>query len=340
MSLFKYYLRVLSGMSLKKFSEVLDRTHKFSGKNKVQLTADMVHCARKFGAGYYDYLTFGFWDLTDEQRATYVTRVVAKKLNSMLNDVNYAYLFNDKEKFNTLYKDFVKRDFLNYRTASKEEVRAFVEKHPVLFCKPAVDSSCGHGCRKADSRDFASFDAFYEDLGKNDAWLLEEVLEQHPDNAAVYPHAINCMRIITLLDKNNEPHVLFVTQKFGLNGRVVDNYGFGCRVDLETGKICSVGVSGDGSLGITYAEHPMTHVKLQGRDVPYFFEACELAKAAARVTPQVRYMGWDVGITPNGPAIIEGNNYCAHDFWQLPAQTPEKRGMLPTFMKYYPDFKR
>ena len=62
----KYYLRVLSGMSFEKFSEVLERTHKFSGKNKLWLTLDMIHCARKFGAGYYDYLTFGFWDLSSK----------------------------------------------------------------------------------------------------------------------------------------------------------------------------------------------------------------------------------------------------------------------------------
>ena len=84
----------------------------------------------------------------------------------------------------------------------------------------------------------------------------------------------------------------------------------------------------------------MTHVKLIGRDIPCFFEACEMVKKAALKIPQMRYMGWDVGITPDGPVIIEGNNYTAHDFWQLPAQTPEKHGMLPTIMKLVPEFKR
>ena len=336
----KYYLRVLSGMSFQKFSEVLERTHKFSGKNKLWLTLDMIHCARKFGAGYYDYLTFGFWDLTDEQRATYVTRIVSKKLVTFLNDESYYHIFDHKEEFQTVYHEFTKRDFVDCRTASKEEVRAFVEKNPVMFSKPAHDSSCGKGCQKIDSREYPDFDTFYAALPELDAWLLETVLEQHPDNAAVYPNAMNCMRLITLIDSKGEPHVLFATQKFGLNGRVVDNYGFGCRVDLQTGKICSPGVSGDGSLGITYDEHPMTHVKLVGRQVPLFFEACEMVKKAALKIPQMRYVGWDVGIAPDGPVIIEGNNYTAHDFWQLPAQTPEKRGMLPRIMELVPEFKR
>ncbi len=340
MGLLKYYLRVFSGRSLKKSREVLGRAHQFSGRSKIWLTKDIIHCARKFGAGYYDYLTFGFWDLNDEQRATYVTRVVSKKLVTLLNDTAYEHILNDKEEFDSVFSEFVRREDLNYRTASKEEVHALAERQPVVVCKPA-HGSCGNGCVRLDSRAYPDFDAFYEDLAAQDVWLMEEVLEQHPDNAAVYPNAINCLRLITLIDsQQGEPHVIFATQKFGLNGRVVDNYGFGCRVELETCNICSPGVSGDGSLGIIYETHPDTGVQIQGRTVPMFFEACEMVKQAALKIPQMRYIGWDVGITPDGPAIVEGNNYCAHDFWQLPAQTPEKTGVLPIFQRYVPEFQR
>ena len=334
-----YYLRVLSGMSLKKYSEVLNRAQKFSGMSKAKLTLDMIHCARKFGAGYFDYITFGFWELTDAQRATYITRIVSKKLVTFLNDMSYEHYFNDKEEFDNEFAEFVRRDHLNFRTATKEEVRQFAEKYRTIFIKPA-HGSCGHDCRKACLDDYPDFDAFYEDLKATDSWLLEEVLRQHPLNEEVYPYAMNCMRLITLIDSAGEPHVIFATQKYGLNGRVVDNYGFGCRVDLETGRTCSPGVSGDGSLGITYEEHPMTHVKIPGREIPCFFEACDMVKKAALKFPQMRYIGWDVGITPDGPAIVEGNNYCAHDFWQLRAQTPEKTGMLTVFEQYVPEFKR
>ena len=333
-----YVMRVLGGMSLSKYKEVLDRTQQFSGMSRSAITKDMVRCAIKFGAGYFDYLTFGFWDLTDEQRDTYLTRFRNKKLITHFNDDTYGVIFDDKEVFNTLFKDFIKRDFINFQRASKEEVKAFVDKHKVIFCKP-VEGACGKGCMRKDIADYESFDALYDELGREESWLIEEVLQQHPDNAKVYPNAINCLRIITVVDKKGEPHVIFATQKYGLNGRVVDNYGFGTRVDLETGKICSPGVSGDGSMGIVYDEHPMTHVKLVGYQVPMFKEACELAKAASKVVPQVRYVGWDIAITPDGPAVVEGNNYCAHDFWQLPAQTPEKTGILPVFEAIEPDLK-
>lgn len=333
-----YVLRVLSGMRPQKYKEVLDRTQKFSGMSKSEITKDMIKCARKYGAGYFDYLTFGFWDLSDEQRDTFLTRLRNKKLISHFNDDAYEELFDDKEIFNKLFRDFVKRDFINFHMSSREEVKAFADKHKRLFCKP-LDGSCGHGCLIKNVEDYESFDQLYEELEKEETGLIEEVLEQHPDNAKIYPNAMNCLRIITVVDKAGVPHVIFATQKFGLNGRVVDNYGFGCRVDLETGKICSPGVSGDGSMGIVYETHPMTGEKIEGHQVPMFNEACELAKEAAKVVPQVRYVGWDIGITPDGPAIVEGNNYCAHDFWQLPAQTPEKTGILPVFEAIEPDLK-
>jgi hypothetical protein len=334
----RYVLRVLRGMSLEKFKEVLDRTQQFSGMSKAAITRDMIHCARKFGAGYYDYVTFGFWDLTDAQRDTYLTRMRNKKLLTQLNDDSDYEVFNSKEKFNEMFRDYIKRDFINFQTATKEEIRAFTEKHDVLFCKP-LDGSCGHGCMKKVVADYPDFDTLYDELERDQSWLIEEVLEQHPDNAKVYPNAMNCCRVITLLDAAGEPHVIFVTQKFGLNGRVVDNYGFGCRVDLETGKICSPGVSGDGSMGIVYEYHPMTGEKIEGHQVPMFKEVCELAKSAAKLVPKVRYIGWDIGITPDGPAIIEGNNYCAHDFWQLTAQTPEKTGMMPVLESICPELR-
>ena len=72
----------------------------------------------------------------------------------------------------------------------------------------------------------------------------------------------------------------------------------------------------------------------------YAPEAIAMCLEAAKVVPQIRYVGWDVAITKDGPEFIEGNMYCAHDFWQLPPHTPDGIGMLPTIMKYAKDFRR
>ena len=65
-----------------------------------------------------------------------------------------------------------------------------------------------------------------------------------------------------------------------------------------------------------------------------FKEAVELVKEAAKVIPEVAYVGWDVAVTENGPLIIEGNHFPGHDILQMPPHVPDKIGMLPTFKKY------
>ena len=54
-------------------------------------------------------------------------------------------------------------------------------------------------------------------------------------------------------------------------------------------------------------------------------------RKAAKVVDKVRYVGWDIAITTNGPTIIEGNEYPGHDIYQLPPHRTNNIGVLPKF---------
>ena len=127
-----YIFKIISHASLGKMKEAINTVHERSGKSKVKIFFDMLHCTRKYGAGYYDYQIFAFYNLTEKQRATYVTRLISKKFNTFMNNYEYAHFLENKDEFNKLYKKYIGRDFLQFREANKEEVRAFCEKHPVL----------------------------------------------------------------------------------------------------------------------------------------------------------------------------------------------------------------
>ena len=73
--------------------------------------------------------------------------------------------------------------------------------------------------------------------------------------------------------------------------------------------------------------------------IPLFDDAIELVKKAALVIPEIRQIGWDVCISENGPAIIEGNDWSDYMFWQLPEQTPDKIGLMPYYRKLLPELK-
>ena len=131
----KYIFKIIKNASLDKMKEAVNTVHERSGMSKRKIFNDMLHCTRKYGAGYYDYQIFAFYNLTEAQRATFMTRLISKKFNTFMNDYEYAHFLENKDEFNKLYKKYIGRDFLQFQEASKEEVREFCKKHPVMFCK-------------------------------------------------------------------------------------------------------------------------------------------------------------------------------------------------------------
>ena len=76
-----------------------------------------------------------------------------------------------------------------------------------------------------------------------------------------------------------------------------------------------------------------------GYQLPYVKEAVELCKKAALVVDDMRFIGWDVYVSPNGVGIVEGNDYPGYDFWQLPEHTPDKIGLWPYYKSIVPGLK-
>lgn len=68
-------------------------------KSKLLTFFDMLACSVIYGAGYNDYLIFEFYEMTREQRKTYLTRMKNKRLISAMNHPELAYVFDEKNVF-------------------------------------------------------------------------------------------------------------------------------------------------------------------------------------------------------------------------------------------------
>lgn len=340
MAKLRYYWRVLTGMRLKKMMEALEVCRQKSGRSKFVMFFDMLWCMLAYGAGYYDYKIFGFYDLTAKQRATYVTRMKNKRLIEKVNDREFCDIYNDKNVFAKLFKDYLRRDFLDMRDISMDGLAAFIKGKDVIFAKPNNGTS-GYGIEKLRPADFADVGALYDYLTgpQKQFGLLEQEIRQHPAISALYPLSINTFRIVTLVDDKGEAHIVYTTLKMGDGGRFVDNLdngGMCVPVDPERG--CLVGVAHTARLEVL-DRHPYTGVVFDGYKLPFIYEAHAMVKEAALVVPQIRYSGWDICIMPDGPAVVESNNYPGYDFWQLPEQTPDKTGLWPTYKKLVPGLR-
>ncbi len=333
-----YMIRVVKNANIKKLKAQICTAHQRSSKSILFIAFDMAVSFFLYGSGYYDYVIFEFWNLSHSQKNTYLTRFRSKKLIMQLNDSNYSHFFDNKDEFNKKFKSYIGREYIDMSEAAKEDVISFFRTHEEIFAK-MKDLSCGIGCEKLKTADFSSEDSFYDYVKQKNFATLEEVIRNHPEINKIYPLSVNTLRIITLIDSKGHAHCIYVVFKMGNNGRIVDNYGLHGPVDIISGIFMYPAHSGDTTIGEHFTEHPYSHIKLIGMKVPMVKEAVELALQAAHEVPQIRYVGWDIEVTPNGPAIIEGNNYCAHDFWQLPGQTPMGIGIIPKIKEIIPEFK-
>ena len=195
MSQIGYIARVLTGVRFRKMDRLMDVVKEKCGQSKPRTFFDMLGCFLRYGAGFYDYQIFAFYDRTPEQRATYFTRGVSKKLNQFMNDEAYMHLFDNKDEFNKLFAKYIRRGWLVLAESSKEDVRAFIDGKDEVFVK-IVDGECSHGCERIRVSDWPDFDALYQHILDGGFGLLEDVVDQHPDVEALHPGSVNCLRVI------------------------------------------------------------------------------------------------------------------------------------------------
>lgn len=327
----RYLARVLRGARFDKLNKMLTVVKEKSGHSKARTFLDILWCAVRYGAGYYDYVMFGFYGMNGRQRDTYLTRVRNKKVCDIMNQPGYGEVFDDKLAFNVRFADFLHRRTLNAETCTEDELTAFLEGQETFFAKPNR-GTCGNGIEKLRTADFATPADLLAYVRERNLNVLEETLVQHPEMAKLHPSSVNTLRIVT--DRVGDTvHIAYIVVKIGTGDGFCDNSGQGgviCRVDAQTSTVCSVATD---DYFHVYDTHPDTGVRFMGYQLPLLPEAISLATQAAKVVPEITHVGWDVAITPDGPVLIEGNDYPGTDLCQLAPHYPEKCGLWPYYKR-------
>ena len=258
----KYITRVLRGVRFEKLNYVMGVVKQKSGHSKARTFCDILWCAARYGAGYYDYVMFGFYAMNGRQRDTYLTRVRNKKVCELMNQPGYGDEFDDKLRFNVRFADFLGRRTLNAAAATPDELSAFLQGLDCFFAKPSR-GTCGNGIEKLRTADWPDAEKLLAYLKEKGLDVLEEPLAQHPDMAKLHPQSVNTMRIVT--DRVGDTvHIAYIVLKIGRGDGFCDNSGQGgviCRVDEKTGKICSVAT--DDYFNV-YETHPDTGIRFEG----------------------------------------------------------------------------
>lgn len=307
-----FFRRVASG-SFKRFFRNLNIVHQESGKNRIWLFFSMVFSMFRYGIGYLDYMTFGFAFIKKDKRRTFMTMDDNLNLARRMNNPEANPTFVNKLNFNRTFKDYLKRDFVDLQEGF-EAFEKFCQGKTCFFAKEP-ESFGGLGVMKV-SLEGKNLKEVYDDLLSKKLFLAEEAIVQHDEMNKLCARSVNTIRIVTLLSDKGNANFVYALIRVGSGKNDVDNVTSGGMYTLlsENGEIthpafCDKTVS-------YYTEHPNNGFKFMGFKVPYFKEAVELCKKAAKVEKRMRYVGWDVAITPHGPVLVEGNNLPGYDMPQ------------------------
>jgi len=160
------------------------------------------------------------------------------------------------------------------------------------------------------NRNEMSVSDFLKFLG-NKKFLIQERILQHSDMNMLNPSCINTLRMLTIRI-GQTIHYYQVYLRIGINNNYVDNSYSGnimIGIDKDTGKLMEYAYSNDpDTVQYKMDRHPETNTIFKDFRIPFYNESVEMVKSLHQLFQQFFMIGWDIGITPDGPIVIEGNN--------------------------------
>ena len=291
-----------------------------------ELKNDIKQCKRRFKISVEDYINFDFDKLNDSQRSTYLTNGYMENFVKKFNDTKDLQKFKNKVEFDTIFKDYIKRDFCSTKDLTLKQLQKFMKDKDKIVYKP-LDLALGEGFTIFDCHNDVK-DIYREIKEKKDG-IIEDYIVQHPDLEKISP-SVNTLRIV-IFNTGKECKVLTACLRMGVN-KMVDNFcagGIAAGIDIKTGKVNTTGIDKKKN---RYKEHPVSKVKLEGFKIPYWKEAIDLVKQCYNLIPTVRYIGFDVAIKKDGPVIVEGNASLP-DYMIMQCVSEERKGLKPELDK-------
>lgn len=176
---------------------------------------------------------------------------------------------------------------------------------------------------------------------RHQGFLLEERIIGHPDLARYNPSSVNTCRVVTFINMQGEISIPLAVLRIGIQGKNTDNWhtgGLAATIDPKTG-IIGLGAVRPEFGGTRHTSHPDSGITFAGEKIPDWNKIVKLTLKAARMTPFIRTVGWDVAATPQGPILVEANYNWGPTMVQASQGgmlTPEFRTELEKFGLHFP----
>lgn len=292
---------------------------KYHTKNRLYLWIDQIYWYVCYGHDYNDYCSFKFWEKSRKDKKSYISLRRNDALCKSFCTKEIHALFLDKARFNKRFENYVKRGWIISPGKTQKDIEDFIAQYKTVIAKPLKDFG-GHGVIKITT----STDNYKNDIQKllnlikqGEEYILEQSIENVDYIKKLSPSSLNTIRIVTVIDKRGELHIIAALLRMGNGFAVTDNYhdgGMACPIDVQNSMLCKTAF---GMNCKEYDVHPFSEVVFEGYPVPDFSRCLEIIKEVSFYEPEARYVGWDLAVTPQGIELLEGNIPPGEDITQI-----------------------
>ncbi|HHW94896.1 MAG TPA: hypothetical protein GX736_03070 [Mogibacterium sp.] len=305
-----------------------------SGWTRSDTLEKLRHARETNGVSTKLYYAYRFWELSEEEQATYFTNGIGRELSEKYSEefVINRMMFYHKNFFLDKAEGFIGRKWLSTVNMNWEQFNKIFSEEKKIIYKPQADFG-GEGVKVFNCDNKETLRKAYSEIEKLPFGVIESFVNQHPDMQQFSKKSVNTLRIVTIRTNNPEKgietgkiHFIYGAMRMGSDDSYTDNLSSGglmALIDIDTGILTTPGT--DYSNRICYS-HPITGAKIKGFHVPFFKEAKQIIIDFSEKYDIEGYYGWDIAITENGAILIEGNNAPGMELLQLP-YVLEKKGM-------------
>lgn len=310
---------------------VINDMHKRSKRSRFNLFIDMYKMYKK-GYTWLNYYTYNFDRVLDpEIRSTYLSQYGDNsRIYRRFIDENETKYLKDKVEFINKYKSFLGREIIILNNSNFDEFNTFLDKHTKIFAKDPY--SCGG--KGVDYIDTSGIDRnlLYQTLLEEMKVIIEEPIKQCDEMAKLSVNSVNTIRTGTAIDNNGNINILYTVLRVSGSESFLDNASQGGYWTLlsENGEITKPMYKNLPKEYITES-NPITGFKYTGFVIPRFEEVKKLALEAASICKGLRYVGWDIAITDDGPILIEGNDFPTTELYQAYVHMEDGKGKVKLF---------
>lgn len=319
-------------LDMQAFLSYLNYAQKKRGINKIVIIVDIIYCVLAYKISILEYFQFSFYHKEKKERKTYVGTPWHEEFMAKMNPRAQCQVLDDKTKFLKAYTPFIKRHYATLTDFESDNESARKMLHGKSG-KIVLKNRFGEGGKGIEITTVKNLDtkAVLKRLIETNNDFVEECLVQHKEMMKLSPSGVNTLRIITQINGNNEVNILGTILRISVNCPV-DNWHSGnmaALINPSTGIVESPAFYMD--VTKLYEEyHPVTGIKIVGFKIPFWKEALQMAKDAALYNTKNKSIGWDIAITDEGPAVIEGNNGWDKVIWQR----AYNKGLKPVISSY------